>query len=192
MKILIGLGNPGDEYSLTRHNIGFMVIDALKEKLDFPDFKKEKKISALTSVGEYKNEKILLVKPQTYMNLSGKCVSAIKQFFKADTGDIFVIFDDIDLSLGKIRIRKKGGAGTHNGMKSIIESIAETSFPRFRMGIESRGETSPEQMDISSFVLSAFNKDEEKSKEKAISKACEGIIFALEKGVAEAMSKYNS
>jgi PTH1 family peptidyl-tRNA hydrolase len=192
MKIIIGLGNPGEEYKKTRHNIGFMVIDTLREKLDFPEFKKDRKFNALISKGEYNDEKILLVKPQTFINLSGICVASLMNFFKVDPKDLFIIYDDVDLLLGKIRIRKKGGSGTHNGMKSIIDHIGETSFPRFRVGIESRGETAPRQMDISSFVLSSFNNDEEKAKDKAVIKACNGIIFALDKGIAEAMNKYNS
>ena len=192
MKIIVGLGNPGTKYENSRHNAGFMVLNELNNQLEFDDFKTQKKFKAETSEGTINNEKIVLIKPQTFMNLSGECVIKLLQFFKVEPVDLWVIYDDVDLPLGQIRIRKEGSAGTHNGMKSIIQSLDFASFPRYRIGIESRGVTSPEQMDTKSFVLSDFSKDELEIFVKSAKKAAEAILLALNEDIESAMNEYNA
>ena len=125
------------------------------------------------------------------MNLSGEAVAALMNFYKIPQEDLWIIYDDLDLPLGQLRIRKEGSAGTHNGMKSIIESIGKTDFPRFRVGIESRGETAPSQQDTSSFVLDSFNKQELKPALEGMRKAVAAVILALQKDLETAMNQYN-
>ena len=189
MKLIIGLGNPGPEYKNTRHNIGFQCLDMLSEKLEAKPFKFEKKFNAQVTEGNFSSaspgnanqEKLLLAKPQTFMNVSGESVQALTQFYKIAPRDLWIIYDDIDLPLGKIRVRNEGSAGTHNGMKSVIEKLGFQNFPRIRVGIESRGEHAPENQEISSFVLHAFNKEELKLAEKALEKAVNLLLDSLEK-----------
>jgi len=169
MKIIVGLGNIGDKYAKNRHNLGFMAVDALAGKLDVTEWKEEPKFKALTAECTQKGEKILLVKPTTLMNLSGQAISSIVNFYKESLENLTVIYDDLDLPLGTIRIRDKGSAGTHNGMKSVIQELGTEEFKRIRIGIEGRGTTSPEQQDTSSYVLSGFTKEEEPTIKKAIS-----------------------
>ncbi|HLG26043.1 MAG TPA: aminoacyl-tRNA hydrolase [Candidatus Gracilibacteria bacterium] len=199
MKLIVGLGNPGKEYKTTRHNVGWMVVDALVHDLQFEDLKKEEKFSAKLSAGEIGGEKIILAKPTTFMNLSGEAVSALKNFYKIEPEDIWVIYDDLDLPLGQLRIRKDGGPGTHNGMKSVIESVGSKDFPRFRIGIESRGgalslkgEPSPKQQDTTSFVLSKFSEEETPLALEGMRKAINAVKCALEEGVEVAMNKFNA
>ena len=161
MKIIVGLGNIGEKYLITRHNCGFMVLDEftkmLKEEQGIEiKWKEEKKLKALTARIPYNDQILFLVKPTTLMNNSGESVSKIMNFFKEPLTNLIVIYDDIDLPLGTIRIREKGSAGTHNGMKSIIAELGAENFTRIRIGIESRGELTSEKQDIHSFVLSPF------------------------------------
>lgn len=156
MKFLIGLGNPGEKYQNTRHNAGFLFLDYLAAQLGGEGFKVEKKFkSEICKVGD-----LLLVKPQTFMNLSGEALVALVNFYKCPLEDVLVIYDDVDLKLGDFRLRAKGSAGTHNGMKSIIACLGATEFPRLRIGIESRGEHAPAQQDLHSFVLENFREEE--------------------------------
>jgi PTH1 family peptidyl-tRNA hydrolase len=166
MKIIVGLGNPGKEYESTRHNCGFMFVDALAKELEKSgieiEWKKEKKLKAEIAKFNYKNEAIVVAKPMTFMNLSGESVRKILNFYKETPQNLSVIYDDIDLPLKEVRIREKGSAGSHNGMKSIINEIGSQEFKRIRIGIESRGDSSPERQSLESFVLSNFS-DEEKT-----------------------------
>lgn len=171
VKIIVGLGNPGKEYEKTRHNVGFMLADLLRENFKFPDWKERKKFSSHISEGTVADEKILLAKPQTFMNLSGEAVQKLVQFYHCPQNDLWVVYDDVDLPLGEIRIRKEGSAGTHKGMKSIIEHLGKTDFPRCRIGIESRGESAPAKQGISSFVLEPFNKEEFTVLQESLKKA---------------------
>lgn len=155
MKIIVGLGNIGTKYVKTRHNCGFLVLDALTQ-----DWKEDHKLNAFIAKVIFAGNTVLLVKPTTLMNNSGQAVSKILHFFKEPLSNLIVISDDIDLPLGKIRIREKGSAGTHNGLKSVIQELGSENFKRIRIGIESRGELTPKQQDISDFVLSDFNKEE--------------------------------
>lgn len=178
MKLIVGLGNPGKEYENTRHNVGFMCVDMLQQKFGFPDFTLQKKFSAEITNGNLNNQKIILAKPQTYMNVSGKSVAGLFNFYHLGPNDLWLIYDDIDLPLGKIRVREKGSAGTHNGMKSVIAELGFSNFQRVRIGIESRGESAPQKQDISSFVLHPFLKKEAPVVEKALE---DGTAAILEK-----------
>jgi PTH1 family peptidyl-tRNA hydrolase len=164
MKIIVGLGNVGTKYSKTRHNSGFLALDEfeeqlIKEKISV-DWKEEDKFKAGIAKVDYQGQKLLLVKPLTFMNNSGEAVSKILHFFKEPLENLIVIYDDIDLPLGKIRVRKEGSAGTHNGMKSIIEHLGQEDFTRIRIGIESRGELTHKSIDLSDFVLGEFTEKE--------------------------------
>lgn len=190
MKLIIGLGNPGPEYAATRHNAGYMVVDKLARQLNAGAFTLEKKFQAEVTSVHTDGDKIILAKPTTFMNRSGEAVQALMQFYKIDPADTWIIYDDLDLPLGQIRIREEGGAGTHNGMKSITEYIGQ-DFPRIRVGIESRGASAPEQQDTSSFVLSPFRKEEKEQATEAIRKGAEALKAALQQGLKEAMNQYN-
>ncbi len=175
MKIIVGLGNIGEKYAETRHNIGFMLLDRLVKEITqetgtVVKWKEESKLRAITVKIPYKNEILLFVKPTTLMNLSGHAVSKILSFFKEPSENMIVVYDDIDLPLGKIRVRREGSAGTHNGMKSIIQEIGSENFPRLRLGIESRGTTAPKEQDLSSFVLSNFLASEQQIVDESIEK----------------------
>ena len=183
MQIIVGLGNPGEKYAKTRHNIGFMVVDGLLDKLNSLsdqkiDWKEEKKFNALLAtlaVKDGKGEKILLAKPLTMMNLSGQAVSKILNFYKESPENLTVIYYDLDLPLGAVRIRDKGSAGTHNGMKSVIQELGTEEFKRIRIGTESRGVTSPIEQDTVSYVLSPFTKEEEPLIEKAVKEVVKSL-----------------
>lgn len=164
MKIVVGLGNVGEKYLKTRHNCGFLALDEFTKQLEANgtevSWKNESKLDAEIAKVNSNSEKILLVKPTTFMNLSGESISKIMNFYKESKENLIVIYDDIDLPLGKIRVREKGSAGTHNGMKSIIQCLGNEDFKRIRIGIESRGELAPKQQDLADFVLGNFTKEE--------------------------------
>lgn len=185
MKIIAGLGNPGKEYENTKHNVGFLTIDILAEKYDIKVNKI--KFKGLVGEGMIGTEKVILVKPQTYMNLSGQCIREIVAFYKLDMEDLVVIYDDIDLPMGNLRIRKKGSAGTHNGMRSIIYDLQDDGFPRVRVGIggERKG-------DLANYVISGFSGDDRKLIEEAIVKAADAVTCLVEDGVDRAMVDYNT
>lgn len=155
MKCIIGLGNIGKEYLNTRHNIGFICLDKLAEKYDIHFDKKKTK--CIYGEGVIKGQKVALVKPTTFMNLSGEAVNEIMKWYKITIEDICIIYDDIDLTLGEIRYREKGSAGTHNGMKSVLEYIKTFEVSRIRVGIENRA---IKEIDLSGYVLSKFTKEE--------------------------------
>lgn len=192
MKLIVGLGNPGNEYVNTRHNSGYMALDELARLLEVDEFLPNEKFQCLITNTVLNEEKITLVKPTTFMNNSGITVRSLVQFLKIAPEDLWVVYDDIDLPIGQNRIKKNGGPGTHNGMKSIIKMNNINNFPRFRIGIESRGESAPDQQDISSFVLSRFSADEVQIIKKSLMNAAESIKFALENNVDDAMNKYNT
>ena len=185
MKIIAGLGNPGKEYENTKHNVGFLTIDILAEKYDIKVNKI--KFKGLIGEGMIGTEKVILVKPPTYMNLSGQCIREIVAFYKLDMEDLVVIYDDIDLPMGNLRIRKKGSAGTHNGMRSIIYDLQDDGFPRVRVGIggERKG-------DLANYVISGFSGDDRKLIEEAIVKAADAVTCLVEDGIDRAMVDYNT
>ena len=185
MKIIVGLGNPGKEYENTRHNLGYKVIDKLSEKLKIS--LNRERLEGLSGNGKYNDEKIMLVKPLTYMNLSGNCVSKILKYYKLTEKELIVIYDDIDIPVGKIRIKPNGSPGTHNGMKDITQKLGTKEFTRVRVGSGKPAEN----MDLAEYVLSNFKKDEQKEIEKAINNAQEAVIEILENGVNKSMSKFN-
>lgn len=155
MKLIVGLGNPGKEYDKTRHNVGWMFIDFLSEKYNIKVDKKKHDSFIFETI--IKGEKVVLVKPLTYMNLSGIAVSKLEKWYKIESKDIMIIFDDIDIPFGSIRYKEKGSGGSHNGMKNIVEQLSTQDIPRIRIGIG--GLKHPNQ-DLKDFVLERFSKDE--------------------------------
>lgn len=155
MKIIVGLGNPGKEYENTKHNLGFMFVDYLLKKYDLNRFKKFKSSKIIETT--LNNQKVIFVKPQTYMNLSGTAVLELKQWFKVENKDILVIYDDFDIVFGNVRFRENGSGGTHNGMKDIVSKLSNTDIPRLRIGT---GGLKKEKEETISFVLSKFSKEE--------------------------------
>lgn len=185
MYIIMGLGNPGKKYENTRHNAGFDVVDELAKRLNVSiDKIKHKALIGEARVG---TEKVILVKPQTYMNLSGETAISISQFYKMDLDKLIVVYDDIDLDIGKLRIRKKGSAGSHNGMKSIIKCLGSQDFPRVRVGV-----SKPEPgRALADFVLSRVPKDRQNDMDLAIEKAASTVEEIIRSGLDVAMNKYN-
>lgn len=185
MIVIVGLGNPGGKYSLTRHNVGFDVIDLVSKKLDIKVNKV--KFKALIGEGTWGGQRIVLVKPSTYMNLSGESIRPLMDFYKLDPRDLMVVLDDIDIEFGTLRIKKKGSAGTHNGLKSIISHIGTDQFPRLKIGIGQK----PPSYDLADFVLSKFSKSERIIIDEAIANAADAIDEFIIRGIDSAMNKYN-
>ncbi|MFA5842389.1 MAG: aminoacyl-tRNA hydrolase [Candidatus Gracilibacteria bacterium] len=192
MVLIVGLGNPGKEYEKTRHNAGFLAIEALRERLKFGTFRNEAKFKAEVSRGEFNGEKVILMRPQTFMNLSGEAVQAVKSYYKINNEDVWVVLDDIDLPLGTLRIRAEGSAGTHNGMKSLVQTLSTEKFPRFRLGIESRGVIAPAEQDLTHFVLEPFRNEEFPEFERLVERFTEAVVLALKKGLPEAMQQFSA
>lgn len=187
MKIIVGLGNPGKEYEKTRHNAGFLVLDLLRKELGFPAFANKKRFFSEISQGTYEGEEILLVKPQTFMNESGKSLSAIVRFYQIPQENLWIIYDDIDLIEGTFRIREKGSSGTHNGMKSIIKQLGHGNFPRFRVGIAKE----PMRKDIVKFILAPLTGEAWKCFETNLKTMPKIVKEALKEELEKVMNKYN-
>ena len=186
MHIIIGLGNPGKEYHRTRHNVGFDVIDVLSEKLNITLSKNA--MHGLIGEGFVGGEKVILVKPQTYMNLSGQCVTELVSWYKAPMENVMVIFDDIDLPLGKLRLRKDGSAGTHNGMRSVIGLLGRQDFPRLRVGVGKK----PEGWELADWVLSHYATEEDrKTQFDAFLLAADTVLDYMKNGLESAMRTAN-
>lgn len=186
MYYIVGLGNPGIQYENTRHNAGFISIDYLARKYSI-DVRKIK-FKSLIGQGVISGHKVMLVKPQTYMNNSGEAIREIFNYFDFDHDKLIVIYDDIDIDFGSIRIRKKGSAGTHNGMKSIIYNLQFDDFPRIKVAVGKK----PEYMDLANFVLSGFSKKEAKIIEEEVMLLSDAIEMILEEGIDKTMSIYNA
>lgn len=185
MKIIAGLGNPGKEYEKTRHNLGFMAIEEISQKLDIPINKE--KLQGKIGLGKYKTEKVLLVEPQTFMNLSGDCISQILNFYKETADNLIVIYDDIDIEVGSIRVKPSGSPGTHNGMKDITKKLGTKEFARVRIG-----SGKPEEgRDLADYVLSNIGKEEAKLVKKSVEDASNAVIEILDNGIEKAMNMYN-
>lgn len=185
MKLIVGLGNPTKEYEGTRHNVGFEVIDYLVEKYGIPlDTLKHK---GMYGKGMIEGTGVILLKPMTFMNLSGECVSQVANYFKIQPEDIIVIYDDINLDVGRLRIRKKGSAGGHNGIKNMILHLNTEDFPRVRVGVGMK----PAHMDLAKYVLSRFSKDELPLMQSGYERACEAAVMILQGDLEKAMNAYN-
>lgn len=180
MKMIVGLGNPGKQYERTRHNSGFMAIDKVAEKLNLNIDKKE--FSALTA----KNNQVILVKPQTYMNNSGEAVSQIMKYYHIDINDLLIIYDDLDLKYGQLRLRLKGSSGGHNGIKSIINYIHSENFKRIRIGIEKNP-----LIETADYVLGKVEKDKQQLFDDSIEKASQAAIEFITDEFEKIMNKYN-
>ena len=185
MYVIAGLGNPGKKYENTRHNMGFIAIDQLAEK---HNIKVDKlKFKALVGEGRIADQKVLLVKPQTYMNLSGESIREVMNFYKLEPENLIVIYDDIDIEAGTLRIRKFGSAGTHNGMKSVVYQLQSDRFPRIRLGIGSQ-----KKGDLVNFVIGGFSKEEVPVLEEAVQHAVLAAECIIEDGIDKAMNQYNT
>lgn len=185
MYIIAGLGNPSKEYEKTRHNAGFDTIDLLAEKLCID--LTEKKHRAYCGKGMIGTEKVLLLKPQTFMNNSGESLRDAADFYKVEPEQILVIYDDISLEPGQLRIRMKGSAGGHNGIKSIIAHLGTQDFPRIKIGVGAK----PERMDLADYVLSRFSPAEREKMEESFREGAEAVITFLKDGKDAAMNQYN-
>lgn len=186
MLLIAGLGNPGPKYQKTRHNLGFRAVEEFQKENNFPNFKFSKKFNAEISEGILGQEKIILAKPQAFMNLSGQSVKSLILNLKPKT--LIVIHDDIDLPLGKIKISKDSGAGGHKGVESIINYLKNKNFIRIRVGIQP-GKGKPEN--VENFVIKNFTKEEEKILQETISKTTKAIEILLRNGIEKAMNGYN-
>ncbi|MCR3955692.1 MAG: aminoacyl-tRNA hydrolase [Gudongella sp.] len=185
MIVIAGLGNPGNKYSGTRHNVGFDVIDRLAQENNIRV--NRLRFKALTGEGFIGTEKVLLLKPSTYMNNSGESIREVMEFYKLEPDKLLVIVDDIDIEFASIRLKKKGSAGSHNGLKSIIYHIQKDNFPRLKIGIGKK----PPYYDLADFVLSKFTSDERKLVDQAILKASEAAQEFVRSGIDKAMNEFN-
>lgn len=197
MKIIVGLGNPGARYEFTRHNIGFLAVDYIADKFNISLNKKNHK--AIWGRREGVNN-IIIAKPQTFMNLSGEAVKSLAVFFCIEPEGILVIYDDVDLTFGSIRIRKKGGGGGHKGVESIIEKLGTNGFPRIRLGIgrpKEKGQGARRvpsgrgQVDVVEYVLSQFNPDEEDVLKQTLDRTKEAVDTILKDSIEKAMNEFN-
>ena len=185
MLIIAGLGNPGKEYENTRHNAGFMVMDALAEKIG-ADIS-EKKHKALCGKGVIGGEKVILMKPQTYMNSSGESIRAAADYYKVDPEDILIVYDDISLAPGQLRIRAKGSAGGHNGIKSIIAHLGTQEFPRVKVGVGEK----PKGYDLADYVLGHFTKEEQAIFAERFDEVYDAVQLIVMGDITEAMNRHN-
>ena len=186
MYIIVGLGNPGKQYEHTRHNVGFEVIDRLAEKNDI--LMTERKHRAFCGKGLIGGQKVMLLKPQTFMNLSGESVKSAVDFYQIGTDELIVVYDDVSLSPGQLRIRRAGSAGGHNGIKNIIAQLGTQEFPRVKVGVGEK----PERMDLADYVLSHFSKGEWEMMEDAFKEAADAVEVMIADGVDAAMNRFNA
>jgi peptidyl-tRNA hydrolase, PTH1 family len=184
-QLIVGLGNPGAKFDRTRHNIGFDLLDRLANRWQIP-LTDQKKFQGIAGEGFAGNKRVKLLKPQTFMNLSGQSVRAMLDWYKLTPGEVLVLYDDLDLPLGKLRIRLSGSAGGHNGMKSIISHLGTNTFPRLRMGI---GKTDDETI---SHVLGKFSVAEAPIVDEVLHLAADAVELAIRAGIEQSMNKYNS
>lgn len=185
MKCFIGLGNPGKKYESTRHNIGFMAIDAFAFKWNIS--MTGQKFKSVIGEGNVNGQKVLLVKPQTFMNLSGEAVRAVMDFYKLGLDEIIILYDDLDIPVGRMKLRYKGGSGGHNGIKSIIQHIGTEQFNRMRIGIS----RPVPGFDIADYVLSSFKREEIAALEELLSRISSAMEYAIEEPFEKVMAKFN-
>ena len=184
--LIVGLGNPGDKYEATRHNVGFMVVDELAERARTPVQKL--KFRALTNTAQVGDAKALLMKPVTYMNLSGEAVRQAADFYKVPPERVLVISDDVSLPVGKLRLRRGGSAGGHNGMKNIILHLGSDQFPRVKIGV---GEKPHPDYDMAEWVLSRFIGEDKRTMDEAIKRAADSVECCIREGMDRAMNRFN-
>lgn len=187
MKIIVGLGNPGAKYFLNRHNVGFLVTEALRQAWRAPDFKKEPPFKSLISRFKFEGQDVLLVQPQTYMNLSGEAVQSILSFYKLSPLDLLVIQDDVDLTFSEIRFHIKRGAGGQNGIKSIHQMLGTNEYARLKMGV---GRPVDPRHNIADYVLGNFTESQNEL-EEFISRALDAVQFWIKNGTERAANQYN-
>ena len=185
MFVIVGLGNIGEKYAFTRHNVGFRTIDDIAKKKGVVSWKKE--CRGLTATFFEDGQKVMLVKPQTYMNLSGECVGAIVDYYDVSSEEILVIYDDVDLPPGNLRVRKKGGPGTHNGMRSVVMHLATTDFPRVRIGIGG----APPMWELADYVLAKPSDADQKLLSRACEKAADTALNIVVNGIEATMNSVN-
>lgn len=184
MKLVVGLGNPGRKYKDTRHNAGFMVIDRVADKYNIQLRKEERK--ALVAKERIKGEKVILAKPQTFMNKSGVSVQQLADYYNLDTADILIIYDDLDLDVGQLKIKPQGGHGGHNGIRSVINLLGSKNFARVRIGIGR-----PEYRSVKDYVLSKFSSEEEEEIDQVLRSGVKAVEYFLDSNLDQAMNKYN-
>jgi PTH1 family peptidyl-tRNA hydrolase len=183
MFLIVGLGNPGKQYENTRHNVGFDAIDIISKEYNIPV--NREKFKGIYGEGSISGERVILLKPKTFMNLSGESIREIVNFYKIDVRNIIVIYDDISLETGRLRIRPQGSSGGHNGIKSIISNLATDEFPRIKIGVGNP------QFDLIPHVLGRFSKEDRKEVEEVIDAAASSVETIIKFGVEEAMNKFN-
>lgn len=186
MYIIAGLGNPTKEYDKTRHNVGFAVIDELADRYNIEVG--ERKHRAYCGKGIIEGQKVLLMKPQTFMNLSGESLRSALDYYKMDPESLIVIYDDISLDPGQLRIRLKGSAGGHNGIKNIIAHLGTQEFPRIKVGVGEK----PPRMDLKDYVLSRFSKGEQEQMDEAFREAAQAVVMMMTEGPDRAMNHFNT
>lgn len=191
MKIIVGLGNPGKKFEKTRHNLGFLVLDEIRKKWKFKKFEKSEKFLAEISKGKFNDEEIILAKPQTFMNNSGKSVKLLIANWRSQIANLWVIHDDLDILLGKIKISLGRGSAGHKGVQSIIDELNTKEFLRFRIGIKPLSKNLKAQQNRENFVLEKFNKKEMKILKKVIGKVIRAIETTLKEGIEKAMNEFN-
>lgn len=185
MKLIAALGNVGDKYSFTRHNAGFMTVDYWAVNSDF-SFRDESKLKSLFAKFKFNDEDIIIIKPTTYMNLSGEAVSLVMNYYKIEVKDLLVIYDDLNLNLGRLRFRANGSDGGHNGIKSIIQHIGTNKFDRLKFGI---GPQPP--IPSEAFVLQNFSKEQEPLLKESLKLANDAVQFYLQNGIEKTQNKFN-
>lgn len=185
MKLIVGLGNPGKQYENTRHNIGFEVIDELSDRFSIP--LNQSKFKGLYGIGFHQGEKVILLKPLTYMNLSGESIRAVCDYYQIDIENIVIIYDDLDLPVGKIRLRQKGSAGGHNGIKSTVAHLGTQEFNRIRIGID----RPKNGMKVPDYVLGRFHDEERPLTQEAVKKSAAACEAWLEKPFLQVMNEFN-
>lgn len=185
MYLIVGLGNPGRRYEETRHNVGFMTLDRLADKLGIAI--NRIKFKGLYGQGNYKGEKVILLKPQTYMNLSGESVMPFVNYYQIPIENVIVIVDDVDIEFGRVRVRKKGSPGTHNGLKSITQLLGDSNFPRIKIAVGQK----PSYMDLAAYVLGKFTDNEKDILDKELDLAAKAALDIVSDGVEYAMNQTN-
>ncbi|MFZ5974580.1 MAG: aminoacyl-tRNA hydrolase [Bacillota bacterium] len=185
MRMIVGLGNPGLQYKNTRHNVGFDVVDALSSVWKIPF--KFTRFAGLVGEGVMLGQKVLLVKPQTFMNRSGECVEQVMHYYRVEMHELIVVLDDAALPVGRIRVRSSGGAGTHNGLRSIVDYLGAGNFARVRVGIGSP----PPEMDLAAFVLSRFGDEEKDGIQAAVIHAAHAVETVISEGTEAAQARFN-